>query len=124
LAREWALNTVSSETQRKIAGNAYPALYGGVGRLVAGWGFTNLLGAMWLQMFWLLTAAEEPQRCKNCDKIIAYEQPAQPVRGTEKNDRSAGYRTRKDKRFCDKKCRDHYHYLTKTKPRRHATREP
>jgi hypothetical protein len=45
-----------------------PSYYGELGRLVAGWSFTNLLGAMSLQMFWLLTATETPQRCKNCDK--------------------------------------------------------
>jgi hypothetical protein len=122
-AREWALKNVANETQRKVAGNAYPALYGEVGRLVAGWSFTNLLGAIWLQMYWLLTADEEPQRCKNCDKIIAYEQPDQPVEGTTRNNRSGGYRTRIDKRFCDKTCRDRYHYLTKTKPRRRAARD-
>jgi hypothetical protein len=125
LIREWALNAVASETQGKIAGNAYPALYGEVGKFIQGWDFTNLLGAMWLQIFWLLTATEEPSRCRNweCDKIIAYEQPDQPVEGTARNNRSGGYRTRIDKRFCDKTCRDRYHYLTKTKPRRHAARE-
>jgi hypothetical protein len=120
--RASALDAVATETQGRIAGNAYPALYGEVRRLVAGWSFTNLLGAMRLQMFWLLTATETPQRCKNCDKIIAYEQPEQPMRGTKANNRSAGYRTRRDKTFCDKKCRDRYHYLTKTKPRRQAAR--
>lgn len=122
--RGWALDVVATETQKKIAGNAYPALYGEVRRLEAGWSFRNLLGAMWLQMFWLLTASEQPQRCKNCDSIIAYEQPNQPMQGTKANDRSAGYRTRKDKNYCDKKCRDQRHYLTVTKPRRQAAREP
>ena len=121
--RAFALDIVATETQHRIAGDAYPALYGKVGKFVAGWSFTTLLGAMWLQMFWLLTATEEPQRCKNCDKIIAYEQPDQSVRGTKKNDRSEGYRTRVDKKFCGKKCRNRYTYLTKTKPRRQAARE-
>jgi hypothetical protein len=113
LIREWALNTVASETQRKVAGNAYPALHGELGRLVQGWDFRNLLGAMWLQMFWLLTATEAPRRCRNweCDKIIAYEQPNQSVRGT------------KPKKFCSKTCANRYQYLMKTKPRRQAARE-
>ena len=121
-ARAWALDAVATATQERIAGNAYPALYGEVGRFVAGWSFMNLLGAMWLQMFWLLTATEEPQRCRNCDKIIAYEQPDQLMQGTKRNDRSGGYRTRRDKRFCGKKCRNEHTYLTKTKPRRQAAR--
>jgi hypothetical protein len=45
-ARAWALDSVATETQRKVAGNAYPALYGEVGRFVPGWDFINLLGAM------------------------------------------------------------------------------
>jgi hypothetical protein len=120
--RAWALGAVASETQRKVAGNAYPALYGDVGRFVPGWDFMNLLGAMWLQMFWLLTASEAPRRCKNweCDKIIAYEQPDQPTRGTKKNDRSGGYITRIDKAFCSKRCSNRYNYLTRTKPQRQS----
>jgi hypothetical protein len=115
---------VATETQKKVAGNVYSALYGEVGRFVAGWSFMNLLGAMWLQMLWLLTATETPRRCRNweCDKVIAFKQPDQPAEGTRRNDRSGGYRTRIDKKFCNKTCRDHYHYLTKTKPRRHAAR--
>jgi hypothetical protein len=124
-AREWALNIVATETQRMIAGNAYPALYGEMGRFISGWSFSNLLGAMWLQMYWLLTATVEPSRCRNpeCDKIIAYEQPDQSTQGVRKNDRSSGYATRKDKRFCGRKCRNRYRYLTTTKPRRQAARE-
>jgi hypothetical protein len=124
-ARAWALETVARETQARVAGNAYPALYGEVGRFVSGWSFSNLLGAMWLQMFWLLTASEEPRRCRNpeCDKIITYKQPEQQTQGTKKNDRSGGYSTRKDKSFCDDRCRSRHHYLTITKPRRHAARD-
>jgi len=114
-AQAWALEAVATETQGKVAGNAYPALYGEVGRFVQGWSFTNLLGAMWLQMFWLLTTAEAPARCRQCDNIIAYEQPEQP-QGTKK-------RGRKKEKFCSKQCSDRYVYRTKTRPRRHAARE-
>lgn len=124
-AREWALNEVATQTQHRVAGNAYPALYGEVGRFVQGWDFVNLLGAMWLQMFWLLTVSDTPRRCKNweCDKIIAYEQPQQPTTFAGKNDRSRGYRTRGDKGFCSKKCSNRYNYLTRTKPRRRTASE-
>jgi hypothetical protein len=118
----WALDAVASETQLKVAGNAYPALYGEVGSFIQGWDFMNLLGAIWLQMFWLLTASETPRRCRNweCDRIILYEQPEQPMRLVSKNDRSGGYRTRVDKGFCSKKCSNRYNYLTRTKPRRQS----
>jgi hypothetical protein len=108
--REWALSIVATETQKKVAGNAYPALYGEIGSFEAGWTFTGLLGAMWLQMFWLLTAEEEPRRCRHCDKIISYGGSDQRKRGPKR-------------RFCDKKCSDSYHYETVTKPRRRAARE-
>jgi hypothetical protein len=116
-AREFALEGVASETQKRVAGNVYPALYGEVGRFVSGWSFTNLLGAMWLQVFWLLTASTAPLRCRNweCDKIISYEQPEQP-QGKKK-------RGRKKEKFCSTKCSNRYVYLTDTKPRRQAARE-
>jgi hypothetical protein len=108
-ARAWALQAVASETQEQVAEHAFPALYGEVFRFVQGWSFKNLLGAMWLQMFWLLTATETPRRCLQCDNIIAYEQPDQ-LQGTKKPGR-------KKEKFCNKKCSDHYVYRTKTKPR-------
>ncbi|MBD0328030.1 MAG: hypothetical protein ICV68_16520 [Pyrinomonadaceae bacterium] len=113
IARESALDAVATETQKRVAGRVYPALYGVVGKFTSGWTFTNLLGAMWLQMFWLLTASETPRRCKQCDNIIAYEQPDQPTQGAKK-------RGRKKERFCSKQCSDRYTYLTKTRPRRRA----
>lgn len=114
MAREFALDQVATQTQQRLAGNVYPALYGEVGRFVRGWDFTNLLGAMWLQMYWLLTAQETPRRCKECDRVIAYEQPDYGVRGT-----------RRDRRFCEVDengkrdgCKNRYNYRTRTKHRR------
>lgn len=114
MAREYALDQVATETQQRLAGNVYPALYGEIGKFVRGWDFTNLLRAMWLQMFWLLTAQETPRRCKECDRIIAYQQPDYGVRGT-----------RSDRRFCEvdengkrNGCKNRYNYRTRTKPRR------
>ena len=92
--------------------------------MTQGWDFMNLRGAMWLQMFWLLTAAEAPRRCANpeCDKIVALKQPDQSTQGTKRNDRSMGYRTREDKVFCGKECGNHHYYLTRTKPRRQVAK--
>lgn len=123
--REWAFKEVARATQERVRGNAYPALYGWVGSPVQGWDFMNLLGAMWLQMFWLLTAAEAPRRCANpeCDKIVVLKQPDEPTHSIRRNDRSKGYRTREDKTYCGKKCSNRHYYLTHTKPRRQAARE-
>jgi hypothetical protein len=110
----WALEAVASETQEKIADHAFPALYGEVDEFVQGWSFKNLLGAMWLQMFWLLTATKTPRRCLDCGEIIPPEQPNQP-QGSKKRGRKKG-------KFCNKECSDRYVYRTKTKPRRQAAR--
>jgi hypothetical protein len=113
-AQEFALGVVATQTQGRVAGNAYPVLYGEVGRFVQGWSFTNLLGAMWLQMFWLLTASEAPRRCRECGEIIPPEPPNLPP-GTKK-------RGRKKEKFCDKTCDNRYRYRTDIKPRRQAAK--
>jgi hypothetical protein len=88
-------------------------------RFVQGWGFRTLPAAMYLQMTWLLTATgDQVKRCARpeCDKVITFEQPAQVAdHGMRRNDRSKGYRTRRDKDFCSDNCRAkyHYHYVKK-----------
>jgi hypothetical protein len=108
--------------QDRVARCAYPQLYElADGRFVQGWDFANLLGAMWLQMFWLLTS-DDQRRCRNweCNRIIAYEQPEQVNSGLRKNNRRAEYATRNDREFCSKKCNNRHNYLTKAKPQRQA----
>jgi hypothetical protein len=86
-----------------------------VDRLNASWGVRNLLGAMYLQFFWLVTSAGELARCKHCGRIISY---APPVRvGDVDNVR----KPRKDKEFCDSRCRQNYHYHNRIKPTRSST---
>ena len=83
-----------------------------VDRLKASWRVRNLLGAMYLQFFWLVTSSGELARCKYCGRIISY---APPVRvGEEHNVR----KPRKDKEFCDSRCRQNYHYHNRVKPAR------
>jgi hypothetical protein len=100
------------------------------GRSGIGSAFINLLGAMWLQMLWLLGTRDEPRRCKlaqfgECDRIITLAPPEQiAAQSSKRNDRSAGYRTRSDKIFCSKTHNNRYNYLTRVKPRRQQQREP
>jgi hypothetical protein len=82
-----------------------------VDRLNASWGVRNLLGAMYLQFFWLVTSAGELARCKYCGRIISY---APPMPESEKR------KPRKDKEFCDSRCRQNYHYHNRIKPTRNA----
>ncbi len=121
-AREWALRQVQAEVQYQVALHCYPVLYPQKGGgFVQSLGFSSLLGAMWLQMSWLL-CSDDARRCRNweCNRVVVFEQPEQVSQGLERNDRSAGYRTRNDKVFCSKRCSNRYNYLTRTKPQRQA----
>ena len=91
----------------------YPDDYLKVDRLTRSWGARNLLGAMGLQFYWLITSAGELSRCKYCGRIISY---APPIPG-------AGERKpRKDKEFCDSRCRQNYHYHNRIKSGRQSER--
>jgi hypothetical protein len=81
-----------------------------VNRLTRSWGARNLLGAMGLQFYWLITSAGELSRCKYCGRIISY---APPIPGS-----AASRKPRKDKEFCDSRCRQNYHYHNRIKPER------
>jgi hypothetical protein len=83
-----------------------------VDRLNASWGVRNLLGAMYLQFFWLVTSAGELAHCKYCGGIISYAPPLSE---------SEGRKPRTDKEFCDSRCRQNYHYHNRIKPTRKAT---
>lgn len=73
----------------------------------------NLLGAMYLQFLWLVDSASELSRCKHCERIISY---APPRPGSD--DR----KPRKDKEFCDSRCRQNYHYHNRVRPKRRGAR--
>jgi hypothetical protein len=64
----------------------------------AWWWYENLLGAMYLQMHWLMTSGSELARCENCGRIIALSRPY-----------PEGRKRRRDKRFCDDACRQAHH---------------
>jgi hypothetical protein len=68
----------------------------------AWWVYENLLGAMYLQMHWLMTSGGELTRCENCGRIIALSRPY-----------PEGRKRRRDKRFCDDACRQASHRAKK-----------
>jgi hypothetical protein len=86
-----------------------------VDQLNASWSVRNLLGAMYLQFFWLVTSAGELARCKYCEGIISYAPPVQV------EDLHKVRKPRTDKEFCDSRCRQNYHYHNRIKPTRKAT---
>ena len=80
--------------------------------LSASWWPRNLLGAMYLQMYWLMTSSADLSRCKHCGRIISYAPPVPIGEGRR------GRKPRRDKEFCDSRCRQNYHYHTRIKPAR------
>ena len=81
-------------------------------QLSRGWGARNLLGAMGLQLYWLITSDGELDRCKYCGRIISH---ASPVPGGQT---TKSRKTRSDKSFCDSRCRQNYHYHNRRKQQR------
>jgi hypothetical protein len=90
LVRRWALTIVRDAVNRKLENHCYPIVKGTPGSYKSSWGFRSLLGAMWLQMLFLM---REDRRCWWCDK------PLDPGR-------------RSHARFCDNdgKCRAKWNY--------------
>ena len=67
------------------------------------WKFDNLVGAMYLQAYWMLTSGDELGRCEYCSRIISLARP-----------HPEGRKRRRDKRFCDDACRQANHRRKKS----------
>jgi hypothetical protein len=81
--------------------------------LAAGsWRPRNLLGEMYLQMYHVMISSGKLSKCKYCGGIISY---APPVPGN-----ATSRKPRKDKEFCDSRCRQNYHYDSRIKPERNS----
>ena len=78
--------------------------------LTRSWVPVNLLGAMYLQFYWVMTSSGDLSRCKHCDQIISR---APSVTGDGKT-----RKPRNDKEFCNDRCRYNYHYHNRIKPAR------
>ncbi len=77
-------------------------------RLGASWGFRNLIGAMYLQFYWLITSRAGIKRCKHCGRIISLAPPTS-------SEGKKGRKPRSDKRYCDKWCQQNYDYHNRRK---------
>jgi hypothetical protein len=108
----WALGVVEETVQRKLEQRCYPILVGDPGSYQQGWTFDSLLGAMWLQMMWLMLGTS--RRCDFCKKIIELEDSGQS--GTYLPATASGGKRKppSHQRFCRNsgKCRSkwNYHY--------------
>ena len=126
--KEDALVLANELVGRQVCRECFPVLYrqyrkesGQTLGFFQGWGCRSLLGAMYLQMMWLMTEASNVRRCKGpgCFRIITFgppeQVPADP--GLKKNARGK-YRTRRDKEFCSRNCKEKWRYHHVIKPRR------
>jgi hypothetical protein len=108
-ARGQALDVVSRTVERMVTGRCHPILRRKEDGIVQGWGFGDLLGAMWLQMMWLVSA-DSGRRCQRpgCNRAVTIERPN--WEGLEYTQWEGGYRpkhyaTRKDKIYCTPSCK-------------------
>jgi hypothetical protein len=58
------------------------------------WEFDKLLGAAYLQMWWLMSSGGDVTRCEYCRRIMSLARP-----------HPNGRKRRRDKRFCSDSCR-------------------
>jgi hypothetical protein len=97
-ARSWALTVVEEIVERKIRGRCWPIPVRDGSSHKQGWAFDSLLGAMWLQMLWLMLG--QPRRCEWCGKLLdvgpEQEQDLQTA-GIDGGQR----KPRSDRRFCN-----------------------
>ena len=120
----FALYLVTSEVVRMVHTFAFPKLTlhpAGPTTppgLSSGFGYFTLLGAMYLQMYWLVAAGEKHvTRCRQCGRHIHLTARAPGSEG------EGGLRKpRQDKRYCNNACRQSYYYQNVTKPKREAER--
>ena len=99
---------MGSHVQNKLTTECYPQLVGASDlSFEPVYGFRSLLGAMYLQMYWLMTYKGNVRRSKEpgCPRVITFDQPEQPRDPWIHNDRSRGYKTRVDKVFCSPACK-------------------
>ncbi len=113
---EHALVEVTSAVTKRVNDLCYrisipPKRSHDVSKIRSGWGFKNLLGAMYLQMDGLLESKRGLTRCDFCGDLILLDRLS-----------PTGRKPPSHKRYCNKSCRDNYNYRYKKKPKREASR--
>lgn len=114
--RERALGAIARHVQGRIFRFCSPAHYRHGNGFEGGYDFKNLLGAVWLQMHFLLIS-RHTSRCRNpeCNRVVDFERPPEetPQESLERTSegRRKPHRTRSDKRFCSRPCRNRADYL-------------
>jgi hypothetical protein len=114
--RAWLFGVLGRMIQTRLHEHCYPqfniytrGLYP-TGRFALSLGFHNLLGAIWIQIAWLLESQGSVRFCRlpDCRRVITFE-PGEPSYEISKPGRSK-YKTRSDRVFChDRWCKQNYH---------------
>jgi hypothetical protein len=111
----YALEATTFVVESTVRQSCYPTLRSEGNRhpsdVIGSWGFKNLRGAMYLQMYWLMAAGGNVARCKWCGGVI-------PLSSNSPGETKSRRKPRQDKKFCDHVCRQRHHYHNKTKQRR------
>ena len=122
-ARQSALGACWRHVQRELQVGAFPRVvfkepdkptHG----MITSWGFHTLLGAMFVQMMWLMTATEGVRRCSGpgCSVVVYFETPDPEKAKTSGNGMPS--RKRKDARFCSARCKQaHWRHKQSTRGR-------
>jgi hypothetical protein len=122
-ARKWGLHAASVLTQGRVSDWCSPMIAWRDGSPVGVWGFKNLAGAMWLQMFFNLSrdtrGAGEDRRGKDRFVCANPDCPTPNFSWERGEDFIYDGKVRgRPKRYCSDECRMHAHYIRATKPRR------
>lgn len=114
-AHSWALSFVEKRVMAEIKGRCWPIpVRRDDNSHVQGWGFDSLLGAMWLQMQWIMLG--QSRRCEWCGDVLVVEPEQTEQLGTGTRDAAIGRRRKspRHKRFCNATCRQNWNYYRGT----------
>ena len=127
--KEDALVLTNELVGRQVCRECYPVLNRQYRReseqtlgFFQGWGCRSLLGAMYLQMMWLMTEASNVRRCKGpgCFRIITFDTSEPPTADPGLKNVRGKYRTRRDKEFCSRNCKEKWRYHNVVKLRQQS----
>jgi hypothetical protein len=93
----WALMVVEETVQRKLQIHSHLTLSVGKGSYGEGRAFHSLLGAMWMQMLWLMCGSARRCELPGCNRILSLEESESSAQQRAKNGKR---KTPKHKRFC------------------------
>jgi hypothetical protein len=122
-ARQWALTVVEEIVEDRTRRSIWPIPVrhhsegGGYAGHKQGWAFDSLLGAVWLQMMWLMLG--QPRRCEWCRRLLDVDpqQDLQPTEDAAASGKAGSRKPPSHKRFCSDtrgRCRSNWnhHYGT------------